>query len=304
MATLYYQLPVTIQTNPSGEKHHFASASTSISLSPKLEENRNLSLAPNQHFKIGGNLDAKISLNFYAATSLFSGANYTATEQLLSVLTGDVTSVIQIGSTRFSGCYLENLSMEIVPFMPTMMTADFICLNANTSNGLAASSGVFLPPGDAIYYAELAALYGEDILVYLNGSPALPENGMYYGHHAVISGGSLLTNTRETISYKINCLRSPVYTLGSSDATNCFLDSVTKEISIKSDNVSQFIDYNGSVNNPKKQSLITVNLLTANQVPLVPAISFSQNARIVSQNLSINAGDTLAGQVTLREIVL
>jgi hypothetical protein len=304
MATLYYQLPVTIQTNPSGEKHHFASSSASVSLSPKLEENRNLSSAPNQHFKIGGNLDAKININFFATTSLFSGANYTATEQLLSVLTGDVTSVIQIGESRFSGCYLENLSMEIVPFMPTMMTADFICLNANTSNGLAGSSGTFLPPGDAIYYANLTAMYGEDILVYLNGSSALPENGMYYGHNVAISGGNLLTPTREALSYKINCLRSPVYTLGSSDATSCFLDSVTKEISIKSDNVSQFIDYNGVADNPNKESLITVNLLTANQIPLTPQISFSHNARIVSQNVSINAGDALAGQVTLREIIL
>ena len=304
MATLYYQLPVTIQTNPSGEKHHFASSSASISLSPKLEENKNLSSAPNQHFKIGGNLDAKININFFATTSVFSGVNYTATEQLLSVLTGDVTSVIQIGNSRFSGCYLENLSMEIAPFMPTMMSADFICLNTNTSPGLLGDAEVSLPPGDAIYYANLAALYGEDILVYLNGSPALPENGMYYGHHAVVSGGNLLTNTRESLSYKINCTRSPVYTIGSVDATNCFLDSVSKEISIKSDNVAQFINYSGSANNPNKETLITVNLLTPNQIPLVPPISFSHNARIVSQNLSINAGDVLGGQVTLREIIL
>ena len=285
-------------------EHHFAAASASISISPKLEENKNLSLAPNQHFKIGGNLDAKISINFFATTSVFSGVNYTATEQLLSVLTGDVTSVIQIGGTRFSGCYLENLSMEIAPFMPTMMSADFICLNTNTSPGLLGDAEVSLPPGDAIYYANLAALYGEDILVYLNGSPALPENGMYYGHHAVVSGGNLLTNTRESLSYKINCTRSPVYTIGSVDATNCFLDSVSKEISIKSDNVAQFINYSGSANNPNKETLITVNLLTPNQIPLVPPISFSHNARIVSQNLSINAGDVLGGQVTLREIIL
>ena len=79
---------------------------------------------------------------------------------------------------------------------------------------------------------------------------------------------------------------------------------LSKEISIKSDNVSQFIDYNGSVNNPDKETLISLNLLTANKIPLVPAISFSHNARIVSQNLSINAGDVLGGQVTLREIIL
>jgi hypothetical protein len=302
MATLYSNLPVSILVT--GAEHFCASTSASVSFSPKLEENRNLSSAPNQHFKIGGNLDVKISLNFYATTSLFSGVNYTATEQFLSVLTGDVKSSINIGSGVFQNCYLENLSMEIAPFMPTMMSADFICLSTNLSPGLLSSSETFLPPGDAIYYANLTAMYGEDILVYLNGSSALPENGMYYGHNVAISGGNLLTPTREALSYKISCLRSPVYTLGSSDATSCFLDSVTKEISIKSDNLSQFIDYNGVADNPNKESLITVNLLTANQIPLTPQISFSHNARIVSQNLSINAGDTLAGQVTLREIIL
>ena len=306
MATLYSNLPVSLFIT--GAEHFCASTSASVSLSSKLEQNKNLSSAPNQHFKIGGSLDTKISINFFAATSLFTSgnsiSNYTATEQFLSVLTGDISTNIKIGGTMFRDCYLENLSMEIAPFMPTMMSADFICLNTNTSPGLLGDAEVSLPPGDAIYYANLAALYGEDILVYLNGSPALPENGMYYGHHAVVSGGSLLTNTRESLSYKINCTRSPVYTIGSIDATNCFLDSVSKEISIKSDNVAQFINYSGSANNPNKETLITVNLLTPNQIPLVPPISFSHNARIVSQNLSINAGDVLGGQVTLREIIL
>jgi hypothetical protein len=306
MATLYSNLPVSIFVT--GVEHFCASTSASVSLSPKLEENKNLSLAPNQHFKIGGNLDVKVSLNFFAATSLFSGVNYTATQQILSILTGDVRSDIKIGSTVVPNCYLENLSMEIAPFMPTMMSADFICLSTNfDSDSLGAiksADPTTLPPGDAIYYQNLLSMYGEDVLVYLNGSSALPENGMYYGHNVVITGGNLLTNTRETLSYKVSCNRSPVYTIGSIDATNCFLDAVSKEISIKSDNVNQFINYSGSADNPNKESLITVSLRTPNQIPLEPPLFFSHNARIISQNLSINAGDVLGGQVTLREIIL
>jgi hypothetical protein len=79
---------------------------------------------------------------------------------------------------------------------------------------------------------------------------------------------------------------------------------VSKEISIKSDNVNQFINYSGSADNPNKESLITVSLRTPNQIPLEPPLFFSHNARIISQNLSINAGDVLGGQVTLREIIL
>lgn len=307
MSTLYSNLPVSIFVT--GENHLFASSSASISLSSKLEQNKNLSSAPNQHFKIGGSLDTKISINFFATTSLFTSgnsiSNYTATQQVLSVLTGDVSSNIKIGSTLFRNCYLENLSMEILPFMPTMMSADFICLSTNfDATGLNSAASTSLPLGDAVYYQNLLSMYGEDVLVYLNGNSALPENGMYYGHNVVVSGGNLLTNTRESLSYKVACTRSPVYTLGDSDATSCFLDSINKEISIKSDNVVKFIDYNGSAENPNKESLITVSLRSPNQIPLEPPLFFSHNARIVSQNLSINAGDTLAGQVTLREIIL
>ena len=263
MATLYSNLPVSILISETG--HSFAAASASISLSPKLEENKNLSSAPNQHFKIGGNLETKISLSFFAAKNV----NFTAAEQVLSVLTGDVNGTIYIGGTSFSSCYLENLSVEIVPFAPVMMSADFICLKTTSAFGLSS----FNPP------------------------TFMPESGICYGHNVTTISGESLTNTKESLSYKVSCNRSPVYTIGNTDATSCFLDSVSKEISIKSDNIKQFINY------ASYGDILSVNLNTEDS-QLLHQISFSNNSKITSQNLSINAEDVLAGQVTLREIVL
>lgn len=246
-------------------EHHFAAASASITISPKLEENKNLSLAPNQNFKIGGNLETKISLNFFAAKS----SNFTAAEQVLSVLTGVDSGTIQIADTNFYNCYLENLSVEIVPFMPIMMSADFICLSTVNQSTLTASSPL----------------------------SSMPETGICYGHNAVTADGTNLTSTKESISYKVSCNRSPVYTIGSVESTSCFLDSVSKELSIKSDNIKQFINY------ASYGDVVSIDMRNENSESL-PAISFSNNSKIISQNLSINAGDTLAGQVTLREIVL
>jgi hypothetical protein len=262
VSTLYSNLPASI--NISGTEHSFASTSASVSLSPKLEENKNLSLAPNQHFKINGNLETKISLSFFAAKN----ANFTAAEQVLSVLTGDVSGTIYIGGTSFSSCYLENLSVEIVPFAPVMMSADFICLK--TARG----------PGLSSY-----------------GFVQNPESGICYGHNVTTISGESLTNTKESLSYKVSCNRTPVYTIGSDDATSCFLDSVSKEISIKSDNIKQFINY------ASYGDILSVSLNTEDS-QLLHQISFSNNSKITAQNLSINAEDVLAGQVTLREIVL
>jgi len=263
VSTLYSNLPASI--NISGTEHSFASTSASVSLSPKLEENKNLSLAPNQHFKINGNLETKISLSFLAASS----ANFTAFEQVLFSLTGDVNGTIKIGGTSFDSCYLENLSMEIVPFLPVMASADFICLSTIINEGLTSAEPF----------------------------TTLPQNGICYGHNVSVQNGTFLTNTKESLSYKVSCNRSPIYTIGKDDATSCFLDSVSKEISIKSDNIKQFINY------ASYGDVISIDLITENPTYL-PRISFSNNSKITAQNLSINAEDVLAGQVTLREIVL
>lgn len=265
MSTLYSNLPSSIIF--SGIETNFASLSSSISFSSKLEENKNLSLAPNQNFKIGGSLESKISLNFFAAqNSNFSGASL-----VLSSLTGDVFSSIKIGSVVFSGCYLENLSVEIVPFSPVIMTADFICLKTIDSNGLSPSTALASSPESG--------------------------SGICYGHNITSFNDTLLTNAKESLSYKVSCNRTPVYTLGNVDATSCFLDSVVKEISIKSDNIKQFINYQSY------GDILSVNLNT--ELPqTLGTISFSSASKIVSQNLSISSEDVLAGQVTLREIVL
>jgi len=265
VSTLYSNLPSSIIF--SGIETNFASLSSSISFSSKLEENKNLSLAPNQNFKIGGSLESKISLNFFAAqNSNFSGASL-----VLSSLTGDVFSSIKIGSVVFSGCYLENLSVEIVPFSPVIMTADFICLKTIDSNGLSPSTALASSPESG--------------------------SGICYGHNITSFNDTLLTNTKESLSYKVSCNRTPVYTLGNVDATSCFLDSVVKEISIKSDNIKQFINYQSY------GDILSVDLNTE-QSQTLGTISFSSASKIVSQNLSISSEDVLAGQVTLREIVL
>ena len=263
MATLYSNLPASIFIN--NTEHHFASTSASVSLSAKLEDDRPLSSSPPLTFKVGGNLETKISLNFYAAKNV----NFTAAEQVLSIFTGDIKGTIYIGGSSFNNCYLENLSVEATPFLPVMMSADFICLQTNQGIGLS------------------------------NKNPNLnmPESGICYGHNISVQDGTFLTNTKESLSYKVSCNRTPVYTIGSDDATSCFLDSVSKEISIKSDNIKQFINYSSY------GDILSVSLNTEDS-QLLHQISFSNNSKITSQNLSINAEDVLAGQVTLREIVL
>ena len=63
-----------------------------------------------------------------------------------------------------------------------------------------------------------------------------------YGHTVSLTNNQTLSEkTIDAISYSINCTRTPRYTIGSIFPDKMFLDSLEKEISIKSTNINKFI---------------------------------------------------------------
>ena len=263
--TLYSNLPASIVI--SGTTHYFAATSASISLSPKIEADRNLSSLPPLTFKVGGNLETKISLSFLAVHN----DDFTAARQVVSILTGDLSSNIIIGGETFESCYLDNLSIEMVPFLPVMINADFTTFKINYANGVSSTPTL----------------------------TSLPKSGICYGHNIVASTEKNLTPTKESLSYKVSCSRTPRFRIGDGDSSFCFLDSVEKELSIKSNDIEGFMDFKSF------GAIVYFDLKTESGISLTTSpISFSNNSKLSTQNLSINAEDVLAGQVTLREIVL
>lgn len=285
MAVLKYSDIPVILTHPNGPtpyRYYYAPASNlTITTQNQLEPSRILAANQNNNFRIGGELNTKISMTFAAIASGDTGNfwTYNLASGVLKDLTGNIASDIYIADLqelypdeKFSDCYLENVSVEITPFAPIMLTAEFTCLN---------------PP------------IGKD----LGASPAFDNNiasGIAYGYTTTINGGTSLSDpNRESIVYKINCNRSYTTTLGNETPTNVFLNSVEKEVSIKAPNINSFISHSGY------GEAININPKTLDgQDILTDGFGLSSNCRIVAQNLSVQEGDVLAGDISLKEVIL
>ena len=247
-----------------------------ITTQNQLEPSRILAANQNNNFRFGGELNTKISMTFPAVTTEITGDNYTwnFASGVLKDLTGDVPVVFGIGNLydAFIDCYLENVNVEITPFAPVMVTAEFICLN---------------PPISQTF--EAAPTWNDNLV-----------SGVAYGYTTTITSGTTLSDpNRESITYKINCNRSYTTTLGQESPDNVFLNSIEKEVSIKATNIYRFIDYAGygEIININPKSLDGQNILDG-------GFGLSSNCRIVAQNLSVQEGGILAGDISLKEVIL
>ena len=263
----YSQTPITLVYSGN---HGVTANSATVSYAASLEPSRILAPNQNNNFRINGPLAAKISFSFVACNK----ASYNAADILLNYLTGTGSSSIRIGNSEFSGCFCNSASVEIAPFAPVIVSAEFTSTNMIVNQAFAAAAG--------------APDTGE-----LNGFLA-------HGYNTIVSNGSLLSDQNyESISYRVSCARTPTFVLGQSKSTNMFLDGVEKEVSIKATNIGNFIDYSGYGD--------SINIDVRNDLGasiFSPNLSMSANSRIVSQNLSISENSILAGDISLREVIL
>lgn len=263
----YSQTPITLAYN--GD-NLIAANSASVSYAASLEPSRILAPNQNNNFRINGPLAAKISFSFIACVD----ESFQAANIILNDLTGNVSSSIKIGDSQFSNCFCNSASVEISPFAPVIVSAEF------TSS-------------DMIVDQAFAPATGAPNTEELNGFLA-------HGYNTVVSNGALLSDQNyESISYRVSCARTPTFVLGQDKSTNMFLDGVEKEVSIKATNIGNFIAYSGYGD--------TINIDVKNDLGasiFTPNLSMSSNSRIVSQNLSISENSILAGDISLREVIL
>ena len=275
-AISHQNVPVYLSTG--GGFTPILAQSVSIQYQNKLKPNRILNSSQSTQFDrygIDGPMDASISLAFYAETS-GSGAKY-----CLETLTGNTSGNLLIGGVPFDACYLNSATVNIQPFTPVIINADFICHNPTTESTWARDGSNNLRTVTEI---PNVSSYTQKIV---------------YGHSVLITNGTNLSeSSRDSISYSVSCGRTPRYTIGSINTDRVFLDTLEKEISIKSTNITKFINYTGydDAISIRLNDETGLNALSSN-------INFSA-ARILGQSLSISEGDTLAAEIKAKEVVL
>lgn len=270
----YRDLPVTI--TGSDDSTYFAPVSSiSISTQNQLQPSRILANKQNNNFRIGGELKTKINLTFAAAVD--GGANFNLAAAMLEKFTGQkYISHLVIGRSDFSGCYLDSVSMDINNFGPVMVTAELTCLR---------------PPSNTSLQKEIYSFSEIEYNV---------VDYLAYGNNTNVNDGDALSDGNiETLSYKVMCDRSYTTSIGQTVPNNVFLNQVEKQLSIKARNIGEFMDYESY------GGAITIKPQTPNGDFISNSgFSLSANARIISQNLSVQEGDILAGDIVLSELVL
>jgi len=274
MSKTFSDLLVAAYNNNVGNYYAAPANQTSISLQNQLQNTR--SLAPNQagDFRIGGPLSAKINVSCYVCNLDGADNSYNFFSGVFADLTGDVSTHIYVGGTFFDRCYLDSASVEITPFGPISMSAEFTCLAP--------------PTGE---YTQVSAPWSSvDNL----------KDHIAYGYYTQITDGTLLSDAnRESISYKVACGRTYSYAIGGIQASNVFLDTVEKELSIKATDIGTFINYAsyGDIISIKPRNSLGEDMITT-------GLFMTSAAKIMSQNLSIQEGGNLAGDISMREVIL
>lgn len=265
-----YPIYINSDTDFFADQYLFAN-NISFSNQPQLVPRRKLgrSIDGSLQFDRIGSLQSKISFNSY-----IDNVNTGSLNNILKA-TGNNSCNIKIGSTTYSGCYLDKYSILIDPFKAIILNADFIVTNTITGRLITGS------PRDISDYDSIS-------------------NNIIYGNNCFLSGSSQVINSNlASIKYSVSCSRSPSYVLGSKNNQSMFLNAVEKQIDILSTDLLSLIDYTGKA----LSSDLKIVLKNPNDV-VVAVLPMYSGSSLSSQNINIPGGDTINTNITIKEIVL
>ena len=280
MSLSYSNLPVYVggpNSSSVGEANRYVSAiDANVSFSASASAKRNLGESVNStdQFKFQGPRTTNISFKFILDTSV------EASNSFLNDANQSAFFPIKIGTNFYKNSYLRNYSVSISPFQPVTVAANFISMNP--------------PSGDAIKH---------DASPYGGGTIPFNPDGVIYGYTCSVTNmDHVIGNVQSQINYTKEYTRTPVYTLGSTNAETMLLDGVESEMNITSTGLVNSIDYSGD----KLGSDVSVGLqdIDGTAYPHIATLTMSAGARVLTTNYSVNGGDTVVTTAEIRQIDL
>jgi hypothetical protein len=278
-AIRYENISVSMPRNDVVGKQYLAPAnSVSIAHGAKLNPYRTFAASSAPEMRVAGNTDTKITIAFPMCNKFANESasldSYNFGSGIFANLTGTGNTDITIGGRTFSGCYLDQLSIDIAPFEAAKMSASFTCINPPTG---------------------LTMIAGQ----------STGESGMNdkfaYGHFAAISGADNYSDSvHSSISFSVDLKRTYSYAVSKRNAHKVFLDEATKQLQIKSTNIKTFINESGA------NSSFSIDLKNQLGELILPSGTLSTSSRGVvnAQNLSVSPPNILMADVTIDEILI
>jgi hypothetical protein len=285
MSLPYSEFPVYIGqagavTPPNEPNGYIPATQLNVSYSTSASARRKLgkSVDSSDQFTFNNALSADISVSCLLQSGMVSGLDF-----LLDANQDDFVN-IKLGSGIYNQCYVKDVSLSISPFEPVVLSANFVSLDP-------AVGGTITGDGNA---------YGGQ-------EPPLDSDIIVYGHTCVVNDSAdVLGQVQSQINFNRTYNRTPIYGLGSVNASSMLLDGVEEEISISSTGLNTLIGFSGE----KLTSLLQVDLKMqggvgiGTQSPIVNLIKFPAGARVLTESYSAQGGEVIQTTATIKQVKL
>lgn len=252
-----------------------ASVNYNTNHSPNRKQGK--TIAFDDQFGFNDALTADISVNCILHTGMLSGLKF------LEDTNQDNFVSIQLGSGLYGKCYAKDVSVDVVPFAPVTLKANFVSLDPATDQQIS---------GDPNVYQGIGITTHSDAVA--------------YGHTCSFRSAptNVLNDTQSQISFKRSYSRTPVYGIGSVNASEMLLDGVEEEVSINSTGLQNLINFSGD----RLTTPLIVNLCgiggTVVMQEVKDLISFTNGSRLLAESFSSQGGETLTTSATIKQIKL
>ena len=284
MSLSYSEFPVYIgevgvgASAPSQVNGYIAATQASVNYNTNHSPKRKLgkAMGTSDQFGFEGALSANISIDCVLHTGMLSGLDF------LSDNNQDNFVVIQLGSGVYDKCYATDVSVNIDPFAPVTLNVNFVSLDPALGGPIS---------GDPSPYA--------------GSTVPLDSDAVAYGHTCSLTDStSTLNNTQSQITFKRNYSRTPVYNIGSVNASEMLLDGVEEELNITSTGVNNLINFSGDSLAGTLQVYLCGIGGTAVMAEIADLIKFTNGSRLLTESFSTQGGETLKTTSTIKQIKL
>jgi hypothetical protein len=285
MSLPYSEFPVYIgqagAVTPPNEPNGYlpvTQASVSYNTSSSARRKLGKSVDAADQFTFDSALSADISVSCLLQSGMVSGLDF-----LLDANQDDFVTM-KLGSGIYNKCYAKDVSLSVSPFEPVILQANFVSLDPVTGGAIT---------GDTDAYG--------------GGVPPLDTDLIVYGHTCSVNDNAdVLGQVQSQINFKRTYTRTPIYGLGSVNASSMLLDGVEEEISVSSTGLNALINFSGE----KLTSLLQVDLQIQGGVgieaasPIGELIKFPSGARVLTQSYSAQGGETIQTTATIKQVKL
>ena len=285
MSLPYSEFPVYIgqagAVTPPNEINDYlpvTQASVSYNTSSSARRKLGKSVDAADQFTFDSALSADISVSCLLQSGMVSGLDF-----LLDANQDDFVTM-KLGSGIYNQCYVKDVSLSISPFEPVILQANFVSLDPVTGGTIT---------GDTDAYG--------------GGVPPLDTDIIVYGHTCVVNDSAdVLGQVQSQINFNRTYTRTPIYGLGSVNASSMLLDGVEEEMSVSSTGLDTLINFSGE----KLTSQLHVDLKIqggvgiGTQSPIADLIKFTAGARVLTESYSVQGGETIQTTATIKQVKL